>query len=131
MRKKTFMPRGAGLSETDGMETGNLFGRLYISLLVIVWALFPRRRSSGGHEPPLGDGAVLAKADYVTVRTCDVRAYLTDLDRAVNRQGELKLFFPDCLAAAAPFLLFRLKRRGFSDCRALMTTEGLLLTALR
>jgi hypothetical protein len=45
--------------------------------------------------------------------------------------GRLALFFPDCAAAAAPFVMFRLKREGFSGCRASATREGLLIDALR
>jgi hypothetical protein len=43
----------------------------------------------------------------------------------------VKLFFPSTYAAAAPFLLFRMKRRGFSASRVTVQDGGLLLTAMR
>ncbi|MRR06499.1 MAG: hypothetical protein EG828_06070 [Deltaproteobacteria bacterium] len=43
----------------------------------------------------------------------------------------VRLFFPDVYFPAAPFLLFRMKRRGFSVCRVTVQNGGLLLTATR
>lgn len=45
--------------------------------------------------------------------------------------GEFGFFFPDTAPFAAPFLLFHLKRRGYSDCRIVSTLEGLYLFARR
>jgi hypothetical protein len=45
--------------------------------------------------------------------------------------GRLELLFVAVLAPAAPFLLYHLKRNGFSDCRAVVTREGILVTARR
>ena len=44
---------------------------------------------------------------------------------------EIGLFFPDTAPFAAPFLLFRLKRLGYSDCRVLSKADGLYLFARR
>ena len=46
-------------------------------------------------------------------------------------KGEFGLFFPDTAPFAAPFLLFHLKRRGYSDCRIVCKTGGLYLFARR
>jgi hypothetical protein len=43
----------------------------------------------------------------------------------------VRLFFPDTHAFAAPFLLFRMKRRGFSSSRVTVENGSLLLTATR
>ncbi|RQW84396.1 MAG: hypothetical protein EHM79_14005 [Geobacter sp.] len=42
-----------------------------------------------------------------------------------------QLFFASASPLAAPFLLFRLKRWGFSSCRVSVQQRGLLLTATR
>lgn len=43
----------------------------------------------------------------------------------------VRIFFPKTLALAAPFLLFRMKRKGFSESRVTVQNGGLLLTATR
>jgi hypothetical protein len=52
-------------------------------------------------------------------------------DRHLNSEGELRLFFPDCLAVAAPLVLFRLKREGFSRCSVKVSDQGLLVRGRR
>jgi hypothetical protein len=108
-----------------------IFSRLYLSALVIGRALMPRRPEGEIRSGTTGTRRSTPPPGFIRVPARDVSFYLADLDRAVGRQGELALFFPGCLAVAAPFLLFRLKRAGFSACRAEMTGEGLLLTATR
>lgn len=46
-------------------------------------------------------------------------------------KGEIGFFFPDTPPFAAPFLLFRLKRLGYSDCRVISQDGGLHLFARR
>lgn len=52
-------------------------------------------------------------------------------DQLLDPDGELRLFFPGALALTAPLLLFRLKRTGFSGCRAETCRAGILLLARR
>jgi hypothetical protein len=106
----------------------SLVRRFYLSLLVIAYSLIPPNREHGGKtalEKTLSQPLNIASTKEL------IRFYLGDLGRCVDRQGELKLLIPGCLALAAPFLLFRLKRSGFSNCRVLMTGKGLLLCARR
>ena len=108
----------------------NLLWQIHMTLLVSANALFPQRNgcsmtgvaSNPSEHIPSG---------YAHVPPENVRLYLADLESAVNRQKECALFFPDCLAPAAPFLLFRLKRQGFSNCRISVTPGGLALYAQR
>lgn len=51
--------------------------------------------------------------------------------RLLSQEGELRLFFPAVLSLAAPFILFRLKREGYSNCRVEATRGGLVLTGRR
>ena len=101
-----------------------LTGRIYLTVLVIGYALFPPRPENVRCNHKTAPEVIVASSD-------NVRFYLADLNRAINPQGELKLLFPGCLALAAPLLLFRLKREGLSNCRVLMTADGLLLSATR
>ncbi|MBJ6726044.1 hypothetical protein [Geomesophilobacter sediminis] len=65
------------------------------------------------------------------VRRAGPRDLAGGVDRFVDASGELRLLFPGVLPVAAPFILFRLKREGFSRCRAEATRDGILVTAHR
>ncbi|HEY6872996.1 MAG TPA: hypothetical protein VI298_09765 [Geobacteraceae bacterium] len=106
----------------------SLLTRCYITALVIRGALVPFRSRADLPGVPGSEGA---PAGYRPVPLAEIASYLADLGRTVNADGSLKLFFPGCLALAAPALLFRLKREGYSNCRATATTDGLLVDATR
>ncbi len=101
--------------------------QLAVTVCVIACALFPKGRSGDIPGRVAGGGP----PGYIPVRLEDIPLYLARLDRATGDDGKLALFFPGCTAAAAPFLLFRLKREGYSGCRATATGTGLLLDATR
>jgi hypothetical protein len=88
-----------------------VFARISITIGVIIGALFP----GCGGKSPAGGGSLFS----------------ADLSRSLGPDGRLSFRIPGCAAAAAPFVLFRLKRSGFSDCRATATKEGLLVEARR
>jgi hypothetical protein len=106
----------------------SLFKRLYLSVLVITYSLITPK-SDNGVQPAVEK--TLSQPPHIATTKEAIRFYLEDLSRGVDQQGELKLLFSGCLAFAAPFLLFRLKRIGFSNCRVLMTGEGLFLRATK
>jgi len=106
----------------------NLFKRFYLTALVTVYALFPPCRESCVQP---GVDRALSQIPHVALTRGNIRYYLADINRAADQQGEITLFFPGCFAFAAPSLLFRLKRSGFSNCRISMMGEGLLLSATR
>ena len=101
--------------------------RFFITLLVIIRSLVPTDRRT----PLPGRAGGIAPPGYTPVPPEDIALYLAEFHRAVGNDGKLALFFPDCAAPAAPFLLFRLKREGYSDCRAISTGKGLLVDATR
>ncbi len=101
--------------------------RFAITLLVIVRSLFPTSRRA----PLTGCSVRNAPAGYTQVPPEDIPLYLADFGRAAGNDGKLALFFPGCATLAAPFLLFRLKREGYSGCRAIATGDGLLIEAIR
>jgi len=45
--------------------------------------------------------------------------------------GNFSIFVPGAFPLAATFVLFRLKRRGFSNCRVVVEQEGLRIEARR
>ena len=104
---------------------------IYRTLLVIGYSIRP---ASPGKS---GDGSLNTPetSPFFSIHVLDskeaIRSHLSVIGRGTGRRGEISLLFPGCHSLAAPFLLYRLKRRGFSGCRALMTGEGLLVTALR
>lgn len=53
------------------------------------------------------------------------------LELFLDGEGELNLFIPGANCIAAPVLMFRLKRQGFSRCTIKAAPEGLCLRARR
>ena len=101
---------------------------LYITSLVIFRALFPGRSGWGA----LAADDTFARSDLPrSISPAAVAWYLGNLRQVARRDGGLSLLFPGCRAPAAPFLLFRLKREGFSNCVAVADVDGLRLYADR
>lgn len=100
--------------------------RFCITVLVILRSLVPLR--SG--QVPSGVAEVTASG-YLSVSLKDIPWYLANIGRVVGVDGKLALFFAGCRAPAAPFVLYRLKREGYSGCTATATTDGLLVEATR
>lgn len=98
--------------------------RLYATLLLIRHALLPLAKPAAGPLPPPGDGTTSLVPESFA-------AALANLDATLRPDGSLDLLFNGALAPAAPFLLFRLKRHGYSACRAAVTLQGIRLTARR
>ena len=105
--------------------------RLYRTLLVIGFSIRPASPGKSKYILKTTPESSHSLSIHVVASNEAIRYYLSDMCKWIDRQGELRLLFPGCHVLAAPFLLYRLKRSGFSDCRALMTGEGLLITAVR
>jgi hypothetical protein len=71
------------------------------------------------------------QAGTTRIAPAEFSAALSGLNSLLRQDGTLELLFEDTLFPGAPFLLYRLKRSGFSACRAVVTNEGILLTAVR
>ncbi|NVN98545.1 MAG: hypothetical protein HXX17_04405 [Geobacteraceae bacterium] len=56
---------------------------------------------------------------------------LADPEHLLRPDGTLELHFIGAAFPAAPFLLSRLKSCGFTGCKAIMTSRGILLTGRR
>jgi hypothetical protein len=97
---------------------------LRTTVLLIKCCLFPVKQGDISFCPPEnGSRTNISPAAY--------SSSLAELHRLLRPDGTLELHFDGALFPAAPFLLYRLKSAGFSGCRALVTPQGILLTALR
>ncbi len=98
--------------------------KLRATVVLMMGALFPRTRN-GFRTAPEGTGG------QASIDPDDFAAALAEPGSLLRPDGTLELHFNGALPIAAPLLLFRLKRTGFSDCRATITPDGILLTARR
>ena len=105
--------------------SASMLKKVYVTMVVIFRSLVLAR----SQLPPRQRAG--APAATVFVPPAAIGASLASLDRLLNSDFTLALFFPNCHAAAAPFVLFRLKREGYSNCTAVATPEGLLVQATR
>jgi hypothetical protein len=94
------------------------------TLLLIRYILIPGPAPEHGSNQP-ADGSV------THIPPQGFAAQLRTLDSILSADGRLELIFVGTLAPAAPFLLYHLKRNGFSDSQAVITPEGIKLTARR
>jgi hypothetical protein len=58
-------------------------------------------------------------------------AFLADPAANVDADGRFLVVIPDCALLAAPFILFRLKRLGYSACRVSPSPDGLTVSGRR
>jgi len=107
------------------------FAGMKLFVIVAVSALWPRTQTGGVPPGNAAHDSLSALPGGASVAPAAIPAILADPGQAVNERGELALFFAGCPALAAPFLLFRLKRLGFSRCRVRFTAGGLTLSARR
>ena len=98
--------------------------RLSATVLLIKAALFPVKRSDICFSPPENDSTAHISPE-------EFSSALAEIHRLLRPDGTLELYFAGALPLAAPFLLYRLKSAGFSGCRAVVTRDGILLTARR
>ncbi len=97
---------------------------LRATLLLVKYSLFPVKRQDIRFESPKnGSRTVIAPEAF--------SAALAEIHSLLRPDGTLELHFDGALFPAAPFLLSRLKSCGFSGCRAVLMSDGILLTAMR
>jgi hypothetical protein len=94
--------------------------RVFCTLRLMFYASLPARLSRDAAPPGEGE-----------VHQCEPGQIRGGMERFLNKRGELRIFFPRCLAIAAPFVLFRLKREGFSRCTVQATDQGLYVQGRR
>lgn len=107
------------------------FAGVKLLVIVAVNALWPRAQRGGAPARNAAPHYPSAPTGFTPVAPADIPLILADPARAVSDRGNLALFFPGCPSLAGPFLLFRLKRLGFSRCRVHALANGLTLSARR
>jgi len=98
--------------------------RLYATLLLIRYTLLPAKKAARRSFPCAGGSLIRIPPEAFA-------ALLPAVDSCLRPDGRLELLFEAVLAPAAPFLLYHLKRNGFSGCQAVIVPEGIILTARR
>lgn len=98
--------------------------KLRATFLLILGSLFPGKRGAVIFSPPEnGIRTSIAPEAFSSA--------LAEINSLLRPDGTLELHFDDALFPAAPFLLSRFKSAGFSGCRAVVTPQGILITAIR
>jgi hypothetical protein len=97
-------------------------------LFIIRHALIPRQVLSDTSSPCQTGNPFPSPRP---VSTEELPWLFANLHGALDDTDKLSLLFPGALPLAAPFLLFRLKRLGYSACRVTADGNGLILTATR
>lgn len=101
-----------------------LRARVRCTLELALYALLP----ANGQATARG-GEAAAKAGEMS--RCTPRQIRGGLQRFLDPRGQLSIFFPGCLAIGAAFVLFRMKREGFSNCSVQASQEGLYVRGRR
>lgn len=83
-----------------------------------------------GADPGAGRKTTTAHPEPIT-DIAEIRAILSSPEKFINEKRHLTLTIANCSLLAAPFLMFHLKRLGFSRCRTVRTENGLSVSALR
>jgi hypothetical protein len=105
--------------------------RLAKSMQLILTVLFPlrtdrkKRKNRPAISPPPSPGC------YLTVVPEDLHSFFSAPGEAYDSHKTITIFIPAVLPVTAPFLLFYLKRNGFSGCRAEVANGGLIVRAAR
>jgi hypothetical protein len=92
------------------------------TILAILVSLWPQKNGVAGDISPLA-----ARPHESPV----LRDALANFVISLDHTGQLLLTVPHCHPLAAPFILFRLKRTGFSGCKVIHEKGGLTITARR
>jgi hypothetical protein len=98
--------------------------KLSATLLLIKGSLFPVKRVDSSFSPPENNSTTNIPLE-------EFSSVFIEINSLLRPDGTLALHFDGVLFPAGPFLLYRLKSYGFSSCRAVVTADGILLTARR
>ena len=91
------------------------------TFLAIRLSIWPQKNGATGRFP-----------DYTVLNASQVATTNQPTDTADNNLNQqLHVRIEDCHHLAAPFVLFRLKRTGFSACRVVYENDGLTIYARR
>jgi len=101
------------------------------SMRLILTALFPSRTDGKDRKNCPATLNPPCPGFYLTVLPEDLHSFFSDPGEAYDSHKSITIFIADVLPLTAPFLLFYLKRNGFSGCRAEVADGGLIVHAAR
>jgi len=100
---------------------------LQATALLSFYSLFPHASS-----PPLVKPSTSATSrDIHSITSAQFACTIANLDRFLGNGSPVAILFKEANILAAPLLLFRLKRSGYSSCIISRQKEGLCLTLRR
>jgi hypothetical protein len=108
-----------------------LIRRLHDTAAIIILSLVPRSVKALSSTITCKTLSEQNQPANMTQVSCILAPIFSVPGYSATAEGTRRLFFPYGMPIAAPFILFRLKRSGFSDCRVTVTDGGLLVTARR
>lgn len=100
------------------------------ALLVFRLIFRPTCSSRYAHEES-HNNLSLEEHGYIEIQLKKIPLFLKDPAYTTDPNGTMGFFIPLVFPLAAPFILFRLKRTGFSGCRVIVKDRGLLVIASR
>jgi len=105
--------------------------RLHQTLLLVCYLLFPN--TTGSEKTRKNNDKDLPHyiTDYIEIPVKKIPLFLNDPAQASGPNGTMGFLVPQVFSLAAPFILFRLKRSGFSGCRVTVRERGLMVEATR
>jgi hypothetical protein len=105
--------------------------RISKSLLLILTALYPSATGRKTRKCRAKTLDAFCPAGYLQVFPEDLHLFFSGPGCASDPKKPIAVFIPHVLPLTAPFVLYYLKRNGFSGCRAEVAYGGLTVHASR
>jgi hypothetical protein len=105
--------------------------RISKSLLLILTALYPSVTGRKTQKCRAKTLDAFCPAGYSLLLPEDLHLFFSGLGNSPNPEKPIAAFIPYVLPLTAPFVLYYLKRNGFSGCRAEVAYGGLTVHASR
>jgi hypothetical protein len=105
--------------------------RLSKSMQLVLITVFPPKTTGKAQKVQLLQTKLCNKYNYITVYPKNLHAFFSANVDTFDAKQATTIFIPEVLPLTAPFLLFYLKRNGFSGCRAEVAHGGLIVHAAR
>jgi hypothetical protein len=109
----------------------SITNRLAKSMQLILITLFPPETNGNTQKENQETIKDSYKYNHITVFPNELHTFFSAINDTYGSKKVIAIFIPYVLPLTAPFLLFYLKRNGFSCCRAEVAHGGLIVHAAR
>ena len=109
----------------------SITNRLSKSMQLVLITLFPPKTYGKKQKKQPAPIKKCYSYNHITVFPNDLHTFFSDNENTYDSKKAIAIFIPHVLPLTAPFLLFYLKRNGFSGCRAEVANGGLIVYAAR